>query len=377
MFGLQGLFPSWEGKLLASILIAAAGIGSAYFLRRAGRRLSDRVNPVAVDLGSSILVVGLVVATALAVADVWGQTRTLLGEIGVLQLDARAPQVAVTVVIVVAIQVLVGIVTRLLNDVAAESQTLTRHQREVSLRATQVALWAGGAVVLLGVWNVDVAGLLVGAGFAGIVVGLAARKTIGSLIAGFVLMLSRPFEVGDWVVLGDNEGVVSDITLMSTRIQGFDGEYVVVPNDVVGNEIVSNRSRNGQLRTDIEVGIDYDDDVQRARELTLAAVEERVEEHPDLFGSPSPAVHVDRFGDSAVVLIVHCWIEQPTPARVYRARDELIQGVKGTLQQAGIRIPYPQRELSNRGETDRFGSAEPNRTDADAGRQEERNGTSG
>ncbi|WP_259536002.1 mechanosensitive ion channel family protein [Halalkaliarchaeum sp. AArc-CO] len=346
MFGLQELLPSWELKLLATAIVPVVGIAFAYLVRRVRRRAVRRLNPVGVDLVSSAVVVGIVIVTALAMADIWGQTETLLDQFGVLRLDERAPQLVVTIIVLIAIQVFVGIGGRLLEDLGDESDALTRHQREVSLRVTQVTLWGGGIIVILGVWNVDIAGLLVGAGFLGIVIGLAARKTIGSMLAGFVLMFSRPFEVGDWVAVDGDEGIVTDITMMSTRIQAFDGEYVVVPNDVVGNEIVANRSRNGRLRTAVEVGVDYDVDLEHAREVTQSVATDLAAEEG--FPGSSPEVVIDRFGDSAVVLVVRLWVEDPTPRELTRARGELIAAISNRFSEEGIEIPYPQRELSHR-----------------------------
>ncbi|AUX10437.1 mechanosensitive ion channel protein MscS [Halalkaliarchaeum desulfuricum] len=346
MFGLQELFPSWELKLLATVIVPMVAIALAYLVRSIRRRVIRRLHPVGVDLVSSAVIVGLVILTALALADIWGQTEALLDQFGVLRLDDRAPQLIVTIIVLIAVQVFTGIAGRLLDDITDESDALTRHQREVSLRVTQLTLWGGGIIVILGVWNVDIAGLLVGAGFLGIVVGLAARKTFGSMIAGFVLMFSRPFEIGDWVAVDGDEGIVTDITMMSTRIQAFDGEYVVVPNDVIGNEILANRSRNGRLRTEVEVGIDYGVDIEHAREVALSVARDLVD--VEEFPGSSPEVVIDRFDDSAVVFVVRLWVEEPTPREMARARGELIAAISDRFSEEGIDIPYPQRELSYR-----------------------------
>lgn len=162
-------------------------------------------------------------------------------------------------------------------------------------------------------------------------------------------MFSRPFEVGDWIAVDGKEGIVTDITMMSTRIRGFDGEFVVVPNDVVGNEIIANRSRNGRLRTEVEVGVDYDVDVDRAREVATATTAELLAES-DLSGS-LPEVIVDRFGDSAVVLSVRVWVEDPTPHEINRIRGDVIDALQTRFRKEGIPIPYPQRELSSRADS--------------------------
>jgi len=90
--------------------------------------------------------------------------------------------------------------------ISAESTVLTDHQEEVIRRLAQISVYTFALLVVVGLFTDNVGGLLVGAGFLGIVVGMAARQTLGAILAGFVLMFSRPFEVGDWVEIGDHEG---------------------------------------------------------------------------------------------------------------------------------------------------------------------------
>ena len=354
MFGLGEIGLSLELQLLASILFAGVAFASIVLVRRLRRLLIESYSPIIVDLVSSVVMVAIVVVTLLATADVWGQTEALLDQLGVLRLDERAPKVTVSLVVLVAIQVFVGIATRLLDDLVTDTDTLTEHQREIALRLTQVSLWGLGLLIILGVWEVDLTGLLVGAGFLGIVFGLAARKTLGSLVGGFVLMFSRPFEVGDWILVDDDEGLVSDITLMSTRIRGFDGEYIVVPNDVVTTKIVRNRTREGRFRAEVEVGVDYDTDVDYAREVVLEATETVATRHDHVRETPEPDVIARRLDDSAVTLSARVWVDTPTARRVTRVRDDLVCATKAACEEAGIKIPFPQRELSGREGTGGF-----------------------
>lgn len=354
MFGLGEIGLSLELQLLASILFAGVAFASIVLVRRLRRLLIESYSPIIVDLVSSVVMVAIVVVTLLATADVWGQTEALLDQLGVLRLDERAPKVTVSLVVLVAIQVFVGIATRLLDDLVTDTDTLTEHQREIALRLTQVSLWGLGLLIILGVWEVDLTGLLVGAGFLGIVFGLAARKTLGSLVGGFVLMFSRPFEVGDWILVDDDEGLVSDITLMSTRIRGFDGEYIVVPNDVVTTKIVRNRTREGRFRAEVEVGVDYDTDVDHAREVVLEATETVATRHDHVRETPEPDVIARRLDDSAVTLSARVWVDTPTARRVTRVRDDLVCATKAACEEAGIKIPFPQRELSGREGTGGF-----------------------
>ena len=237
---------------------------------------------------------------------------------------------------------------RWIDKLSQALSDFTEHQEEILLRVGQVAIFVTTGATVFAVWNVNIGGLLVGAGFLGIVVGFAARQTLGSLIAGFVLMFSRPFTIGDWVVVGDQEGIVTDITIFNTRLENFDGEFVILPNDKVSDRPITNRSRKGLLRLTMDVGVDYDTDIDRAKELAreaMAGVNEVID-------SPPPQVIPKSFGDSAVVLELRFWIDHPTPPRKWRAVSAVVRSVKSAFDEEGISIPFPQRTLKVRDETE-------------------------
>jgi len=297
--------------------------------------------------------------TALSLLVVWGQTGLVVTALALL--SGGVPflwSLVQSVVLVVGAYAGIHILEQAVEEFVEGSDRLSQHQEEIAFRVLELTVIAGVALTALSIWGVDLGGLLVGAGFVGIVVGMAARQTLGSLIAGFVLMFSKPFEVGDWVQIGDEEGRVTDITIVSTRLENPDGEFVSLPNDLVANEPVSNRSRKGRLRLGIEVGIDYDADPERAKSVAVEAITELGIVMP----VPQPEVLVRRFGDSAVVLEVRCWINHPSPRRRARTIDAVAAAVKAAFDREGIGIPFPQREVSNRaGPTPRFAGKEVER----------------
>ena len=248
----------------------------------------------------------------------------------------------------------------------------TDHQEEILLRVGQVAIFITIGASIFAVWNVNIGGLLVGAGFLGIVVGLAARQTLGSLIAGFVLMFSRPFTIGDWVEIGEEaEGIVTDITIFNTRLENFDGEFVTIPNDRVSDSSVTNRSRKGLLRLTLDVGVDYDTDIDDAMELARDAMSSI----DDVIDSPPPQVVPKSFGDSAVILELRFWIDHPTPPRKWRAVSAVVQAVKSVFDEEAISIPFPQRTVRSRGtatdeEMDRVAGAPDKQMDRATGNEE-------
>lgn len=288
--------------------------------------------------GLALLIIWGLVDLALAVVQFVGLSVPLVGRL------------LVTFVLFLLAYIALDVLEDAIEQFSKGADRVTEHQEEIILRMGHVGILAVVFMGALTLWGLDLSGLLVGAGFLGIVIGLAAQQTIGSLIAGFVLMFSQPFTIGDWIAVGNHEGIVTKITIMNTRLQNFDGETIVIPNDVVGNQPITNRTRQGILRTHVEVGIDYQADPEHAEEVALEAIKS-VE---SVASSPPPQVVPTGFGDSAVVLDLRFWIDRPNPPARWHATTDVIHVVKERFEEEGIKIPYPQRELSGRAETDGF-----------------------
>ncbi|SFG33511.1 Small-conductance mechanosensitive channel [Halopelagius inordinatus] len=290
-------------------------------------------------------------ATGLALFVVWGfEDVALTGATLLATLAPEIARVAVTLVLLAAAVVATDLLESNLEAYAADSERINEHQEGIVFRVLQLVVLLAVGLATMTVWNINLGGLLVGAGFLGIVVGMAARQTLGSLIAGFVLMFSRPFEIGDWVEIDGEEGIVSDITIVNTRLRNFDGEEIVFPNDRVTNATVTNRTRRGQLRLTVDVGVDYGTDLQRAEQIAESAIEDA-----DVVADvPAPRVLPATFDDSAVGLKVRFWIQNPSAPRRARARAAVVRAVKTAFDGEGIKIPYPQRELQGRAETNGF-----------------------
>ena len=307
----------------------------------------DAVAPVGVLLTILVRLVQLAVLSAatFVLLVVWGQISTALQLVGLGQLALPAIGQFVTTGLVLLTAVVANDFIRdVVTEYTANTKRVTAHQEQILTRVLQVALILGAVVAVFSIWGLDITSLLAGAGILGVVIGFAARQTLGSLLAGFVLMFSRPFEIGDWVAIGDKEGIITKITIMNTIMRNFDGEHVVIPNDNVANQAITNRSRDGKLRIHVEVGIDYDDDPERAKEIAREAVEDvnMVE------NNPKPQVFPVAFGGSAVTLDIRFWIAPPTPQRRWRATAGVVEGVKSRFATESISIPFPQRTVSNR-----------------------------
>ena len=366
---------STEARLAATVILAAATVTTAIVfaprvVRTVHRFIREQVlnnerMPVAVSEFDwhvpTALLVGLVqlavaLAAGLALLVVWGLTDLAVVTVGLL-LGAipRVAQLIVTVGIVGGALIGIDVLEARLDEYAAESEALNQHQQGIVFRLLQLSVLVAAGVAGLSVWGISLDGLLVGAGFLGIVIGTAARTTIGSLIAGFVLMFSRPFELGDWVEVDGDEGIVSDITIINTRIRNQHGEVIVIPNERVANATVTNRTRLGRLRLSVDVGVDYDVEVDRAEQI----LSEALADVDRILSTPDPQVVPKTLGDSAVVVECRFWIDHPSAARRSMAKAAVVRELKAALDAADVKIPFPQRELTGREESGGFRVREP------------------
>ncbi|WP_323676553.1 mechanosensitive ion channel family protein [Halorubellus sp. PRR65] len=356
--GLNGLSETFDTTVMrTAVTVAALGVlaGIGWVTTKVQTWLRERLSEFTADV-LTVVVVGTTFASAIGVTlGVWRLADDVASAIGeLLPNEGTGPLLAATFIILLVTHLLSRAGRRIVGNLVSRRDAFGQHEVEITYRVVQITLWVAAASVVLGLWSVDLTGVLVGAGFLGIVVGMAARQTLGAVLAGFVLMFARPFEIGDWVEIGDNEGIVTDISIVNTRVQTFDGEYVMLPNDLVSGQEVVNRSRKGRLRIEVEVGVDYDADVPTATELAGEAMDDL----DAILSVPTPQVVVKRFGDSAIVLGCRFWIDKPSARRKWRARTAVVESVKATFDEAGVKIPFPQREHSGRAETGGFRHAE-------------------
>jgi small-conductance mechanosensitive channel len=361
-----------EARAVATVLVVLVALGlsfvvAPYLVGLAGRllsrltprgRASDTAGLVNEYIPTTVstvvlrvLQVGLLAAAGITLLGIWGLVALALDILRFLGLSLPLlTKLGTTGVLFLLAYVAVDVFEESVVRYSRGADRITEHQEEVVYRVGNLAIIAVTVATALTVWGIDLSGLLVGAGFLGIVVGLAARQTLGSLIAGLVLMFARPFTIGDWVEVGDREGIVTKITVFNTRLENFDGESIVIPNDTVSDSAVVNRSERGRLRVRVDVGIDYEVDPERAQDVALDAIDGVDAVAP----TPPPQAIPKAFGDSAVVIELRFWIDRPTPQQKWRATSSVVRAVKRAYDEAGIKIPFPQRELTGRAETDGF-----------------------
>lgn len=221
------------------------------------------------------------------------------------------------------------------------SEEVDAHLQKSAYRLLQIII---GLIAIFGIasaWGVELTGLLAGAGFLGLILGFAAQQTIGNVIAGMLMMFSRPFDINDWVEVEDFSGIVKDISIIYTKIETFDGEEIAIPNNLMSSSAVNNLSRRGKLRVRKTIGIDYESDPKKAKEIA----EEEMKYHPETAKNPEPKAIINDLGDSSVNIEILFWIKDPVPKKRRQTLDDLISSIKKKYEENGIGIPFPHREL--------------------------------
>ncbi|MFB6221117.1 MAG: mechanosensitive ion channel family protein [Halolamina sp.] len=352
---LIGRIADFETRVLLTVLlVGAAGLIAFYVAPYAVRATDEFIQEVTTEASTfrsfvpprlilrSVQVLTVFTAS-LVLLLVWGYVQ-LASELADLLIAAAplAVKVGGTIALLVGLVLAADLVKRRIRGLSEETERMGEHEESVLIRVTNLLILVAVGLATLSLWNFDIANLLIGAGFLGIVFGMAARQVLAAAISGLVLMFSRPFEVGDWVQVGDTEGTVMDITIMHTHLRSFDGESIVLPNDKVEGSTVVNRTERGRLRLEVDVGVDYETDLDDAQEVALDAIES-VDNVLDI---PSPQVIGLEFGDSAVTVRMRFWIDNPSSRRKWRTRSAVIDSVKTAFEREDIEIPFPKRALA-------------------------------
>jgi small conductance mechanosensitive channel len=186
--------------------------------------------------------------------------------------------------------------------------------------------------------GIETTSLLALVGAAGLAIGLALKDTLSDLASGVILLILRPFDVGEAVDVDGKTGVVSRMNLFTVDITSFEGVPIVLPNSSVRGAPIQNFSRAQTRRIDLVVGVSYDADLKTAIEVLKGMVDAE----PRVLKEPEAIINVDSLGDSDVRILVryHC-----AAADFLGLKMDMTRGAKEKLEAAGISIPFPQREI--------------------------------
>lgn len=207
------------------------------------------------------------------------------------------------------------------------------------------------------IWNIPflkpiAQSLVAGAGILAIAVGFASQQSLGNIISGFFIVLSKPYKINDRISFPDGlRGVVEDIGLRHTVIRNFENQRIIIPNSIISNQLLINSNfEESKICRFVDIGISYDSDIDLARKIMT----EEIENHPlnidnrsqqDIEkGDPKVGVKVTMLGDSSVNMRAWAWADSPQHA--FLMHCDVLESIKKRFDKEGIVIPFPQRTIS-------------------------------
>lgn len=319
--------------------MAFAGAFGGRFAR--SHKQVSQLAPVALGLVLILIAVPLILM-------IWGVRAAQLGDLvsairnGVSFGDLR---ISIGDIVTFALVFTVGyVITRWIQRVIEATVMPRLSLDEGSENALLTAIGYAGlllsALIAITSAGLDLSSLAIVFGALSVGIGFGLQNVVANFISGIILLVERPIKKGDWIKVGDTEGIVEKVAVRATHIKAFDRDDVIIPNSDLISDIVRNRTLADTLgRVEIDIGIAYESDVAKA----IALAKGIARGHAEVVEDPSPSVAITQFGDSALNLQIFAYIRDVS--KMASVRGELNLELLGVFKAAGISIPYPQRRV--------------------------------
>ena len=228
-----------------------------------------------------------------------------------------------------------GLIRRAIDRSKLEVTSLAR---DFFIKMTGRLILLFGVIVAIAQLGIEVAPLLAGLGIAGFIIGFALQDTLSNFASGMMILVYRPFDVGDVVEAGGVTGKVDKMNLVSTMVLTFDNQLLVVPNKQIWGGVIRNVNHQDTRRVDLTFGIGYSDDIPKAEKV----LGEIVASHEKVLQDPEPVIRLHQLGESSVNFVVRPWAKTADYWEVYWG---VTREVKRRFDAEGISIPFPQRDV--------------------------------
>lgn len=229
-------------------------------------------------------------------------------------------------------------VTRRVVEQGIERVNLSQLLRRMIVATAANGVFVIGVLIALSQLGISVGPLLAGLGIAGIIIGFALQDTLSNFASGMMILIYRPYDVGDLIDAGGEFGTVTDMNLVSTVILTIDNQKLVLPNNLIWGGVIRNITSEKTRRVDMTFGISYDDDIPKAERI----LGEILVAHEKVLEEPEPNVKLHTLGESSVDFVVRPWVRTDDYWDVYW---DVTREVKMRFDAEGISIPFPQRDV--------------------------------
>jgi small-conductance mechanosensitive channel len=273
---------------------------------------------------------------------------------------ALLPNLVLALIVFGIFFVIAGAIRRLVRRITRDR----RHARNLGLILGRLAQWT---TILIGLFislSIVIPTLKAGdlvqlLGISGVAIGFAFRDILQNFLAGILILLTEPFQIGDQIVFKDFEGTVENIQTRASTIRTYDGRRIVIPNSELFTNSVTVNTAFENRRLEYDVGIGYGDDIDRAKQLILEALYET----EGVLQEPAPDAIVVALAESTVNIRARWWVEPPRRADVLNLQDRVLTAIKNKLTANGVDLPFPTQQILFHDQTEE--------TDGDRARQRE------
>jgi small conductance mechanosensitive channel len=249
-----------------------------------------------------------------------------------------AKNIAFFLVIILISWILSNVIGKAVQKAVANIKSTSALLKDFIVNISRKAVFIVGFVVALSMLEVNIGPLLAAIGAAGFIMGFALQGTLSNFAAGILILIYRPYDVGDLVEVGGMLGKVDAMTIVSTTLRKPDNQKVVIPNNMIWGDIITNITGTSKRRVDLVFGIGYSDDIAKAQKV----LEEILANHKAILKDPAPVVKVHELADSSVNFVVRPWVETNDYWDVYW---DVTRSVKERFDAEGVSIPFPQRDV--------------------------------
>jgi small conductance mechanosensitive channel len=328
--------PAWVSAAEARVQVASASLQSAVnLMNRVGmdtRQYRQQIVTATGELTTDVLDIGV----AAGILSQWGKSILDAGKTQGPRLFFRALLVAL---ILFAFFHLARLVQLGVEKALSASKVRISHLlKRMIVSMTKNLIMFIGILFALSQLGISLGPLLAGLGIAGFIIGFALQDTLANFASGMMILLYRPFDVGDFVEAGNVTGRVDRMSLVNTTFKTLDNQVIVVPNNLIWQHVITNLTAQRTRRIDMTFGISYSDDIDKAKAVLLDVVTH----HEACLENPKPKIRVGALGESSVDLLCRPWVRTDDYWETYWDLTEL---VKKRFDEEGISIPFPQRDV--------------------------------
>ncbi|WP_395373173.1 mechanosensitive ion channel family protein [Marinicella sp. W31] len=248
---------------------------------------------------------------------------------------------AKSLIVAILIFIIGKMIARWLSNLAAKGMEKANSDKTLVgfvRKLIYYLILAAVVIAALGELGIQTTSLLAVMGAAGLAIGLALKDSLSNFASGVMLIMLRPFKVGDVVEIAGSTGKIKEVKIFSTAMVTPDNKEITIPNGQILNDVIVNYTANKVRRVDMAIGVGYDDDLQKARQVMM----DTLTAHPLVLEDPAPAIILTDLGDSSVNFAVRPWAKTEDYWTVY---NEVLEQLKVNIEAAGCSIPYPQRDV--------------------------------